>query len=191
MKITKKISPELKEKLLKLKQDLLDAKVTVGCCTYYPTHLKEYTLALHVESKLSLHMFSKEIGMWSRTMKSWRELLGYPKPYSPTPNDNKKSNFSFGGMTKGHHRALKKIRNKDRYDMMKLKSQQKTEIKVRKPKLELSDETKAYIFKSIDKKIKPIIGKGDVISKKDRSMQEEWLAKNKPKKYIGGELVNE
>lgn len=190
MKINKNISPELKEKLSQLKQDLFDSRVKVGCCIYYPNELKEYTLALHVESKLSLHVFSREIGMWSRTMKSWRELLGHPKPYSPTPNYHKNSNFQFGGMTKGHYKAIKKIRNKDRYEMMKLKSEQKNIIVVTKPKTELSDETKAYLFKSIDNIIPPIVGKGDVVSKKDRSMQEEWLAKNKPKKYIGGELVN-
>lgn len=198
-------------KINDLKKRLEESKVSKGCVHYYPDELKEEALLLHLESKMSLRVFSPMIGSCPRTMKSWRDYFGMEKPKSKYPNYHrmlekdvvkitsrakqkppKKESFITlsDAETKESTLAKKIIRNKARYEKLKLETKvSKTQVIVSKPKKEVSDDVKVYLEKSINKAIPIVKTRGDVIPKKFRDMQEEWLRKNKPKQYVNGILI--
>ena len=200
------------EKINDLKQRLQDSKISKGCVHYYPDELKEEALLLHAESKMSLRTFSPLIGSCPRTMKSWRDYFGMPKPESKFPNTHrmkeperkffqsknvkpKKESFInlSDAQTKESELAKKRIRNKGRYEKLKLESKiSKTQVLETKPKKEeVSDDIKIYLEKSINKAIPIVNTRGDVIPQKFRDMQDEWLSKNKPKRYVNGILLED
>ena len=200
------------EKINDLKQRLQDSKVSKGCIHYFPDELKQEALLLHLESKLSLRTFSPMIGSCPRTMKTWRDYFGMQKPTVACPNFHrmlepdvmqvssrsknvkpKKESFIkiSNAETKESELAKKIIRNKARYETLKLESKiSKTQVIVTKQKKEeVSDDIKIYLEKSINKAIPIVKTRGDVIPQKFRDMQEEWLSKNKPKRYANGLLI--
>lgn len=200
------------EKINDLKQRLQDSKVSKGCIHYFPDELKQEALLLHLESKLSLRTFSPMIGSCPRTMKTWRDYFGMQKPTVNCPNFHrmlepdvmqvssrsknvkpKKESFIkiSNAETKESELAKKIIRNKARYETLKLESKiSKTQVIVTKQKKEeVSDDIKIYLEKSINKAIPIVKTRGDVIPQKFRDMQEEWLSKNKPKRYANGLLI--
>lgn len=195
-----------------LKKRLEESKVSKGCIHYYPDELKEEALLLHLESKMSLRKFSPMIGSCPRTMKSWRDYFGMEKPKAKYPNYHrmlepdvmqvssrsknvkpKKESFIkiSDAETKESVLAKKYIRNKQRYEKLRLESKiSKTQVIVTKPKKEeVSEDIKIYLEKSINKAIPIVKTRGDVIPQKFREMQEEWLSKNKPKRYVNGILL--
>lgn len=197
-----------------LKKRLEESKISKGCIHYYPDELKEEALLLHLESKMSLRTFSPMIGSCPRTMKSWRDYFGMEKPKVTCPNyhrmlepdvvqipshqknvkaqQNKYISIS-DAETKESVLAKKRIRNKERYNKLKLESKiSKTQVLVTKPKKEeVSDDIKIYLEKSINKAIPIVNTRGDVIPQKFRDMQDEWLSKNKPKRYVNGILIED
>lgn len=200
------------EKIEDLKQRLQDSKISKGCVHYYPDELKEEALLLHVESKMSLRTFSPLIGSCPRTMKSWRDYLGMPKPESKFPNTHrmkepekkffpsknvKPKKESFINISEAQTResllAKKRLRNKARYEKLKLESKaSKTQIIVTKPEVkEVPEDIKIYLEKSINKAIPIVNTRGDIIPQKFRDMQEEWLKKNKPKRYVNSVLIED
>lgn len=200
------------EKIEDLKQRLQDSKISKGCVHYYPDELKEEALLLHLESKMSLRTFSPLIGSCPRTMKSWRDYFGMPKPESKFPNTHrmkepekkffpsknvkpKKESFIniSDAQTKESLLAKKRLRNKARYEKLKLESKaSKTQIIVTKPEVkEVPEDIKIYLEKSINKAIPIVNTRGDIIPQKFRDMQEEWLKKNKPKRYVNSVLIED
>ena len=200
------------DRINNLKQRLQDSKVSKGCIHYFPDELKQEALLLHLESKLSLRKFAPMIGSCPRTMKTWRDYFGMQKPTVTCPNFHrmlepdvvqvssrsknvkpKKESFIkiSNAETKESELAKKYIRNKARYEKLKLESKiSKTQVVVTKPKKEeVSEDIKIYLEKSINKAIPIVKTRGDVIPQKFRDMQEEWLSKNKPKRYINGILI--
>ena len=95
--------------------------------------------------------------------------------------------------TKESELAKKRIRNKARYEKLKLESKiSKTQVLVTKPKKEeVSDDIKIYLEKSINKAIPKVNTRGDVIPQKFRDMQDKWLSKNKPKRYANRVLLED
>ena len=195
-----------------LKKRLQESKVSKGCVHYYPDELKEEALLLHLESKMSLRTFSPMIGSCPRTMKAWRDYFGMEKPKVTCPNYHrmlepereffqsknvkpKKESFInlSDAQTKESELAKKRIRNKARYEKLKLESKiSKTQVLVTKQKKEeVSDDIKIYLEKSINKAIPIVNTRGDVIPQKFRDMQDEWLSKNKPKRYVNGILIED
>ena len=194
-----------------LKKRLEESKISKGCIHYYPDELKEEALLLHLESKMSLRIFAPMIGSCPRTMKAWRDYFGMEKPKTKYPNYHrmlepdvvqvssrsknvkpKKESFIkiSDAETKESVLAKKIIRNKARYEKLKLETKvSKTQVIVSKPKEEVSDDIKIYLEKSINKAIPIVKTRGDVIPQKFRDMQEEWLSKNKPKRYVNGLLI--
>ncbi len=190
------------DRLKELKQRLEAGKISKGCVHYYPDELREETLALHKESKLSANKFSEAIGISPKTIREWRIFFGIPKPDSKYPNyhrmtkGTKPKEESFITLSDAETRdsvlAKKRIRNKLRYEKLKLESKaSKTQIIVTKPKEEVSDDIKAYLSRSIDKAIPIVCTRGDIIPQKFRDMQEEWLSKHKPKRYSNGVLIDD
>ena len=199
------------DRINNLKQRLQDSKISKGCIHYFPDELKEEALLLHLESKLSLRKFAPMIGSCPRTMKTWRDYFGMQKPTVTCPNFHrmlepdvmqvssrsknvkpKKESFIkiSDAETKESVLAKKIIRNKARYEKLKLETKvSKTQVIVSKPKEEVSDDIKIYLEKSINKDIPIVKTRGDVIPQKFRDMQEEWLSKNKPKRYANGILI--
>ena len=199
------------DRINNLKQRLQDSKISKGCIHYFPDELKEEALLLHLESKLSLRKFAPMIGSCPRTMKTWRDYFGMQKPTVTCPNFHrmlepdvmqvssrsknvkpKKESFIkiSDAETKESVLAKKIIRNKARYEKLKLETKvSKTQVIVSKPKEEVSDDIKIYLEKSISKAIPIVNTRGDVIPQKFRDMQEEWLSKNKPKRYVNGILI--
>ena len=202
------------DRINNLKQRLQDSKISKGCISYFPDELKEEALLLHLESKLSLRKFAPMIGSCPRTMKTWRDYFGMQKPTVTCPNFHrmlepdvmqvssrsknvkpKKESFIkiSDAETKESVLAKKIIRNKARYEKLKLESKiSKTQVIVTKPKKEEvsdDDDIKIYLEKSINKAIPIVKTRGDVIPQKFRDMQEEWLSKNKPKRYVNGILI--
>ena len=191
-----------------LKKRLEESKISKGCIHYYPDELKEEALLLHLESKMSLRTFAPMIGSCPRTMKAWRDYFGMEKPKSKYPNYHrmlepdvvqipsrakqkppKESSFITlsNAETRESVLAKKILRNKARYEKLKLETKvSKTQVIVSKPKEEVSDDIKIYLEKSINKAIPIVKTRGDIIPQKFRDMQEEWMAKNKVKKYSGG-----
>ena len=210
-------SISIKHKINDLKKRLEESVIEKGCVKYYPDELKEEALLLHIESKMSLRIFSPMIGSCPRTMKAWRDYFGMPKPSSKYPNYHRmlepekaivqlKNRSGAKGVEPKQHQnitlsdaetkdsvlAKKRIRNKLRYEKLKLESKiSKTQIIVTKPKEEVSDDIKAYLSRSIDKAIPIVCTRGDVIPQKFRDMQEEWLSKHKPKRYSNGVLIDD
>ena len=194
-----------------LKKRLEESKVSKGCIHYYPDELKEEALLLHIESKMSLRTFSPMIGSCPRTMKSWRDYFGMEKPKVTCPNyhrmlepdvvqiPSRQKNVkasSFITLSDAETResvlAKKIIRNKARYEKLKLETKiSKTQIIVSKPKEEASEDIKIYLEKSINKAIPIVRTQGDIIPQKFRDMQDEWLSKNKPKRYVNGILLED
>lgn len=196
-----------------LKKRLEESKVSKGCIHYYPDELKEEALLLHLESKMSLRKFSPMIGSCPRTMKSWRDYFGMEKPKVTCPNYHrmlepdvvpipsrpkqkppKASSFITlsDAETRESVLAKKIIRNKARYEKLKLETKiSKTQIIVSKPKEEASEDIKIYLEKSINKAIPIVRTQGDIIPQKFRDMQDEWLSKNKPKRYVNGILIKD
>ena len=196
-----------------LKKRLQESKVSKGCVHYYPDELKEEALLLHIESKMSLRTFSPMIGSCPRTMKSWRDYFGMEKPKVTCPNYHrmleqdvvpipsrakqkppKASSFITlsDAETRESVLAKKIIRNKARYEKLKLETKiSKTQIIVSKPKEEASEDIKIYLEKSINKAIPIVRTQGDIIPQKFRDMQDEWLSKNKPKRYDNGILLED
>ena len=194
-----------------LKKRLEESKVSKGCIHYYPDELKEEALLLHLESKMSLRKFSPMIGSCPRTMKSWRDYFGMEKPKVTCPNyhrmlepdvvqiPSRQKNVkasSFITLSDAETResvlAKKIIRNKARYEKLKLETKiSKTQIIVSKPKEEASEDIKIYLEKSINKAIPIVRTQGDIIPQKFRDMQDEWLSKNKPKRYVNGILLED
>ena len=202
------------DRINNLKQRLQASKVSKGCIHYFPDELKQEALLLHLESKLSLRKFAPMIGSCPRTMKTWRDYFGMQKPTVTCPNFHrmlepdvmqissrsknvkpKKESFIkiSDAETKESVLAKKIIRNKARYEKLKLESKiSKTQVIVTKPKKEEvsdDDDIKIYLEKSINKAIPIVKTRGDVIPQKFRDMQEEWLSKNKPKRYANGILI--
>ena len=196
-----------------LKRRLEESKVSKGCVHYYPDELKEEALLLHLESKMSLRTFSPMIGSCPRTMKAWRDYFGMEKPKAKYPNYHRmlepdvdkiasttknvkaqpNQHISISDAeTKESILAKKRIRNKERYEKLKLETKIiKTQIIVSKPKEEASEDIKVYLEKSINKAIPIVRTQGDIIPKKFRDMQAEWLSKNKPKRYVNGILIDD
>ena len=201
------------EKIEDLKQRLEESKISKGCIHYYPDELKEEALLLHLESKMSLRIFAPMIGSCPRTMKAWRDYFGMEKPKTKYPNYHrmlepdvmpipsrakqkspKESSFITlsNAETRESVLAKKILRNKARYEKLKLETKiSKTQIIVSKPKEEVSDDIKVYLEKSINKAIPIVNTRGDVIPQKFRDMQDEWLSKNKPKRYDNGILLED
>lgn len=199
------------DRINNLKQRLEESKISKGCIHYYPDELKEEALLLHLESKMSLIKFSTMIGSCPRTMKAWRDYFGMEKPKVKCPNYHrmlepdvvpipsrakqkppKESSFITlsNAETRESVLAKKILRNKARYEKLKLETKvSKTQIIVSKPKEEVPDDIKVYLEKSINKAIPIVKTRGDVITQKFRDMQEEWLSKNKPKRYVNGLLI--
>ena len=196
-----------------LKKRLEESKVSKGCVHYYPDELKEEALLLHLESKMSLRKFSQMIGSCPRTMKSWRDYFGMEKPKSKYPNYHRMLEpdvvpipsrpkqkppkaQSFITLSDAETResvlAKKIIRNKERYEKLKLETKiSKTQVIVSKPKEEASEDIKVYLEKSINKAIPVVRTQGDIIPQKFRDMQAEWLSKHKPKRYVNGILIED
>ena len=200
------------DRINNLKQRLQDSKISKGCISYFPDELKEEALLLHLESKMSLRKFAPMIGSCPRTMKTWRDYFGMQNPTVACPNFHrmlepdvvqvssrsknvKPKKESFIKISDAETResvlAKKIIRNKQRYEKLKLESKiSKTQVVVTKPKKEeVSEDIKIYLEKSINKAIPIVKTRGDVIPQKFRDMQEEWLSKNKPKRYANGLLI--
>ena len=189
-----------------LKQRLISSKISKGCVSYYPDELREETLALHTESKLSANKFSELIGISPKTLYEWRLFFGVQKPDSKYPNYHRMKNPSAKGPkpkeksfitlsdaeTKESVIAKKRIRNKQRYEKLKLETKiSKTQIILTKPREEESEDIKVYLEKSINAAIPIVNTRGDVIPQKFRDMQDEWLSKNKPKRYANGILLED
>ena len=190
------------DRLKELKQRLEACKISKGCVHYYPDELREETLALHKESKLSANKFSEAIGISPKTIREWRIFFGAPKPDSKYPNYHrmtkgpKPKEESFITLSDAETQesvlAKKRLRNKQRYDKLKLESKvSKTQVIVSKPKEEVSEDVKVYLEKSINKAIPIVKTQGDIIPQKFRDMQDEWLSKNKPKRYVNGILIED
>ena len=201
------------DRINNLKQRLQDSKVSKGCIHYFPDELKQEALLLHLESKLSLRKFAPMIGSCPRTMKTWRDYFGMQKPIVTCPNFHrmlepdvmqvssrsknvKPKKESFIKISDAETResvlAKKIIRNKARYDKLKLETKvSKTQVIVSKPKEEVSDDIKVYLEKSINKAIPVVRTQGDIIPQKFRDMQAEWLSKHKPKRYVNGILIED
>ena len=194
------------DRLKDLKQRLEAGKISKGCVHYYPDELREETLALHKDSKLSANRFSEAIGISPKTIREWRIFFGAPKPDSKYPNFHRMKNPDAKGQkpkeksfinlsdaeTKESVLAKKRIRNKQRYEKLKLESKvSKTQIIVTKPKEEVADDIKVYLEKSINKAIPVVRTQGDIIPQKFRDMQAEWLKNNKPKRYANGILLED
>ena len=191
------IDKEIKELAINLEREATQ----VGFVKKYPDELKERALVLHYKSDYSLNEFSKLIGKSTRTLKEWRIFLGFPKKKTIYANEHRIKNkeehvvkhISKFIQTKEEKilakKAERRIRNKEHkrvrriFDAEKIKNVKKI-IKINsEPKV---DESVAKISYDFDSVIPIVVPSGDKISSKARKMQEEWLAKNTPKRYVYG-----
>jgi hypothetical protein len=148
--------------------------------------------------------FSELLGISPFTLRGWRNFFEVEKPQSKYPNFHRMKDpevvtskgvkpkpESFIKISNAETResalAKKKIRNKENRE-----KEQMEKLKAENPKIiiekkeETTEDIKAYLSRSIDKAIPIVNTRGDIIPQKFRNMQEEWMAKNKVKKYSGG-----
>ena len=191
-------------KIESLKHRMSLQVATKGCVKFYPDKLKEEALVLMTESNLSLNKFSELLGISPFTLRGWRHFFEVEKPKSKYPNFHRMKDPELGttkgvkpkpcsyitlsnAETRESMLAKKKIRNKERSDKFKTDKQLLEEkANESNQKEEVAEDIKAYLSRSIDAAIPIVNTRGDVIPQKFRNMQEEWMAKNKVKKYSGG-----
>ena len=192
------------KKIASLKNRISLQVATRGCVKFYPDKLKEEALALMIQSNLSLNKFSELLGISPFTLRGWRNFFEVEKPQSKYPNFNRMKDPEVGtskgvkpkpesfikisnAETRESVLAKKKIRNKENREKAQIEK-----LKAENPKIiiekkeEVSEDIKTYLARSIDAAIPIINTRGDIIPQKFRNMQEEWMAKNKVKKYSGG-----
>jgi len=176
------------------KKRLDDALISKGCVKYYPDNLKEEALALHEKSKISANLFCSILKIAPKTLREWKLFFNCEISKKKRKiNENSKIKIS-NKQTRESVLAKKRIRNKERYEKLKAKEEQKllnSIVPIKKEKDELADDIKVYISRSIDAAIPVVNTRGDIISKEMRDMQEDWLKKNKPKKYSGSGIIIE
>lgn len=192
-------------KIASLKHRMSLQVATRGCVKFYPDKLKEEAMALMTQSNLSLNKFSELLGISPFTLRGWRNFFEVEKPQSNCPNFHRMKDPELGtsknvrpkqssyikisnAETKESLVAKKKIRNKEsreKVKMEKLKAENPKLI-VEKPQEEVAEDIKTYLARSIDAAIPIVNTRGDIIPQKFRNMQDEWMAKNKVKKYSGG-----
>ena len=198
------------QKIEELKKKLNNSKTMKGCVALYKDDIKEETLALHKESKLSLNKFAEMTGLSQSTLRSWRIYIGVPKVDTKFPNEHRLKEPEVYNLskpkvyltlsskeTRESTLAKKRIRNKARYK--KIEIQTATQEKVvltkkedqKKPD-ELAEDIIVYLNRSMDAAIPIVTTRGDYVPKKFRDAQEEWLKHNKPKRYSpGGNLIQD
>ena len=184
----------MKQRIERIKK-LMESDVAMkGCVALYPDRIKEMAVVAHKESKLSQAEFARQLNIAPQTLKKWIDYIGdvphiRPGSKAPVPKIESRLTISFAE-TNESRLAKKRINNKARFEKTIIKSaSEKVQILV--PKEEVPDDIKTYIAKSIDKAIPIVNTKGDFIPQKFRDMQENWLKKNKPKRYSNGKLIDE
>jgi len=192
-------------KIESLKHRMSLQVATRGCVKFYPDKLKEEALALMTQCNLSLNRFSELLDISPFTLRKWRHFFEVEKPKSKHPNFHRMKDPEIGtskgvrpkpdsyiklsnAETKESLTAKKKIRNKENREKIKMEKlkAENPKLIIEKQKEEIAEDIKTYLARSIDAAIPIVNTRGDVIPQKFRNMQDEWMEKNKVKKYSGG-----
>ena len=184
----------MKERIDTIKRLMELEKATKGCVALYPDRIKEMAVRAHKDSKMSQAEFSRQIEIAPQTLKKWIDYIGeipHKKPGAKSPIPKKESNFKISmGETRESYLAKKKLYNKSRFEKKILKSDSK-KVEIAVPKEETAEDIKVYLERSINKAIPVVRTRGDFVPQKFRDMQDEWLSKNKPKRYANGILLED
>lgn len=183
----------MKQRIERIKK-LMESDVAMkGCVALYSDKIKEMAVIAHKESKLSQAAFARLLDIAPQTLKKWIDYIGNiphirPGSKAPIPKVESRLTLSFAE-TNESRLAKKRIHNKARFEKTVIKSaSEKVQILVSKE--QVPDDIKVYLEKSINKAIPIVRTRGDFIPQKFRDMQENWLKKNKPKRYSNGVLID-
>jgi len=161
-----------------------------GCVKMYPDKLKEEALVLMTEGKLSLNKLSELLDISPFTLRKWRHFFEVEKPNSSNLKNNKIKEDSSTKNVKPKIESFIKISNAETRESMLAKKILRNKARYEKTKEEIEKEVpediKVYLTRAIDAAIPIVNTRGDVIPEKFRNMQEDWMTKNKVKKYSGG-----